>query len=125
MTIDAKDVLCEQIANAVTSHGLWKARLEEAIETGHSEWTPAHVAPCNNCDFGKWLEELPDSQKTEYYRFMFDTHAKFHAEASAILRLALDGDKDAARKRIASGSEYANLTTQLIMGAGMWMTNAD
>jgi hypothetical protein len=123
MSIDDRQALLEQISEAVTSHGLWKDRLMQAIETGRSQWTPGVVSSCRNCDFGTWLDRFPEDLRDEHYQFMVTTHMKFHIEAAHVLERALDGDKEAAKALIAPGSDYSSLTTQLIMGAGLWMSS--
>ena len=122
LTIDERTAMTDQISAAITSHVSWKNRLKSAIDTGKSEWPPDFVAPCNNCEFGKWLDAMPATQQTEHYRFIHDIHAQFHQEAAEVLGLALKGERDAAERRIGPGSRYNDLTTELIMGAGMWIS---
>lgn len=109
-----------QITAAIASHSLWKRYLSEAIETGTSEWTPDFVAPCDNCELGKWLKQVPEERREQSYREVYTLHADFHREASEILKLALEGETAEARSRTQSGSRFAQLTNDLIGRLAVW-----
>ena len=49
----AKNDLNTQIKSAIGAHGMWKVRLDQAIEKGSSEYTVAGVQVDNQCAFGK------------------------------------------------------------------------
>ena len=101
--------LSEEIDKAIGAHGMWKNRLNHAIQAGSSDYTVAGVKPDNLCAFGKWLHGLPpsakDSQSWNDIRVM---HAEFHAEAARVLDLALDGKKAEATSVLATGSRFAD-----------------
>lgn len=110
----------EQIKKAIGAHGIWKARLREAIETGHNEFNPEIVEMDDNCDFGRWLynDILPGLQSTPIYKITVEFHAEFHKEAARILRLSLAGKKKEALNEMKVGSKFsimsAVLTTTMI-----------
>jgi len=107
--------LAEQINKAIATHGMWKARLRNAIETGVSEFEPETVRTDNHCDFGKWLhEKVPEVLKsTSIYETVLEYHAEFHVEASRVLALALTGDKEEAEKSMSSSSKFAAISAAL------------
>jgi len=112
----------EQINNAIAAHGLWKARLRQAIETGKSDFTPSAVKPPNNCEFGKWLygSIAENLKNTEYYRKVVKLHAEFHVEAARILQLAIDGNKDEAMKGLQITGKYVTLSASLTSLMVQW-----
>ncbi len=116
---DGKEIT-DQINLAVGIHGLWKSRITEAIATGKSEWDPDFVTPCGNCDFGKWLNGLEETQKTEEYKKVYAIHTDFHKEAGRILALALKGQKEEAEAAVGDGSQYQKLTSSLTLAMMGW-----
>ena len=112
--------ITDQINLAIGIHGLWKSRIQEAINTGTSEWEPGFVSPCGNCDFGKWLDGLDASHKDDNYKTVYAIHSDFHVEAGRILGLALAGKKDEATTAVDDGGEYHKLTTNLTRAMMAW-----
>ncbi len=109
----------EQIIKAIGAHGKWKDRLIQAIETGTSDITLEKASADNQCEFGKWLYSLPNTdQRTEECRHAAALHACFHREAGKVLRLALGGKKDQARKCLAVNQSFGaasdKLTTHML-----------
>ncbi len=121
MTVQDKEDLVDQISSAIKSHGMWKRRLIDAIDTGRSTWTVETVAACDQCAFGQWLENLPEASRDEHYSTVHDLHARFHSEAAEVLRLALAGDRTAAEQRINATSTYSELTMELTMASSRWL----
>lgn len=115
--------LQEEIKKAIGAHGLWKARLVAAIETGKSEFVPEKVCTDNQCDFGKWLYgvTITSADKTgSHYESVRKLHAEFHKIAAKILELALAGKKDEAKKMMDPGSEFASLSSKLTVAMTQW-----
>lgn len=106
--------IVEQIDKAVAAHGMWKARLRQAIDAGKSDFTAAGVSVDNQCEFGKWLYSLPaaDRQGAEWQKVR-DLHAKFHREAARVLGLAVGGKKADAESGLATGSQFAKISLEL------------
>ena len=113
--------LFNSIEGAIHDHGLWKERLVQAISDGSSHWTPDFVEPCDNCDFGQWLEDLPEHQRGEHFDGVYKAHKQFHVAAAEVLKYALQKDKETARRMVEPGSAYCDLTADLVVRAGMWM----
>ncbi len=104
----------EQINKAVAAHGMWKARLRQAIDAGKSDFTPAGVSVDNQCEFGKWLYSLPAGEhQGSNWQKVHDLHAKFHREASRVLGLAVSGKKAEADEGLATGSPFAKISLEL------------
>ncbi len=108
----------DEIKKAIGAHGLWKARLRGAIDTGKSEWPVDAVAKDNQCEFGRWIHSLPAGGA--HVAKVKDLHAKFHAEAASVLKLVEGGQKDAARQAIAAGSKFDRLTNDLTKELMEW-----
>lgn len=109
-----------EIEKALQAHGMWKHRLQAAIETGKTEHSVGTVKVDNACAFGKWLYSLPASEQgSETWKTVQKLHASFHEEAGRILDLALTNRKTEAvtaltdnTGRFATSSE--ELTTILL-----------
>jgi methyl-accepting chemotaxis protein len=110
----------DQIVKAVAAHGMWKARLQNAIDTGKIEQDPKSVECDNLCEFGKWmhgpidveLKSMPD------YRQVLDQHASFHKIAAKVLRAVQVGQKDEAKKLM--DTEYTNTSMKLVQLLSAW-----
>ena len=107
---------------AINAHRKWKVRLEKIIDTGQSEYTPEHVREDSNCSLGKWLHQRIEPEHKTYseYPSIVDLHARFHQEAADVLQLALAGRKVQARGKLALGSEFAKISSQLVLALGRW-----
>lgn len=113
--------IAAQIKSAIGVHGLWKQRINAAIQTGSSEWDPAKVAPKNLCDFGQWLDTVPASERGEHFNKVAAIHADFHKEAARVLQLAITGKTDAATEAASRTSEYGKLTGNLTTAMMAWL----
>ncbi len=116
--------LQEEIKKAIGAHGLWKSRLQSAIETGKSEFAPDHIRHDNNCDFGKWLYGPSVAAAIKHkpeYESCRQLHAAFHQEAATVLKLALGGHKDQAQNAMARGGKFAEISGDLTSAMMKWM----
>lgn len=113
---DVKD----HITKAVGAHGLWKARLREAIGKGTFDTKPEIVERCDACEFGKWLEGLAGdaASKNEHYAKVHALHADFHKSAAAVVRLVLRGDKAGAVTSL--DGAYADISGALTGAMMRW-----
>ena len=115
----------EQLDKGIAAHGMWKARLRTAIDTGKSDFTVEKVKVDNGCDFGKWLYALGPTEKgSPNFAKVKDMHAQFHTEAARILALALAGNKAEAEKGIAMGSKFADLSSKVTGAMMEWKRTA-
>ncbi len=106
--------IVEEINKAVAAHGMWKARLRQAIDAGKSDFSAAGVSVDNQCDFGKWLYSLPaDDHQSPHWQKVRDLQAKFHREAARVLGLAVGGKKADAEAGLATGSQFAKISLEL------------
>lgn len=117
-----KAVLDEQINKALEAHALWKTRLQEAINSGTSQYSVEGLRVTNQCDFGRWLyfEIDPSSQNSEHYEKVRDLHQAFHQEAANILELALSGKKQDAMVLLGPNGLYESLSSGLIVAMKHW-----
>jgi len=103
------------------AHGQWKKRLQDVIETGQSTFVPEKVKVDNLCDFGKWFHSLSgDDINSENYKEILTLHAAFHQAAAKVLELGLAGKKEEAKAAIDVNSEYATISSSLILAMGRW-----
>lgn len=118
----------DEIKRAIDAHGLWKARLVAAIEAGKSDLVPAHVCKDDQCDFGRWLlgpsvpataRMLPD------YAQCRTLHARFHATAADVLRLALAGKAAEAHAALGTNGSFATTSAALTAAMMAWMKAAE
>jgi len=102
------------VDRARMAHLAWRSRLREAIETGKSPLTVEEARSDRACEFGKWLYGLPPaSRQTEAGMQVQALHAAFHAEAAAVLGLALRGRRPEAEAAMALGSKFATILSEL------------
>jgi hypothetical protein len=116
--------LQDEIKHAIGAHGLWKNRLQSAIDNGKSDFSPDQVGHDNNCDFGKWLYGASLASAVRHkaeYETCRRLHADFHREASNVLRLALGGQKDQARNAMAANGKFAAVSGDLTNAMMKWM----
>lgn len=114
--------LKRQIDEAIAVHGMWKARLRRSINTGESNFDPVLVESDCCCDFGKWLYEsiAPELKQTLIYAVIIQHHIDFHVEAARVLRLALSGDKEDAKREISSHSKFSLISAVLTSAMIEW-----
>lgn len=104
------------IDSALAAHGQWRKRLNDAISSGHSDFTAADTKADNRCDFGKWFYLLPaEMRSSDYSKTVQQLHPEFHAEAASILDLATRGRKGETAKQVAPGTRFTRLSGQLTM----------
>ncbi|MBL8943875.1 MAG: CZB domain-containing protein [Myxococcales bacterium] len=114
---DVKD----QIAKAIGTHGMWKARLQGAVSSGKSENPPEVVEKDDQCEFGKWLATLamdPTVGQSHHYVEVRALHAKFHGCAAKVIRLAVKGDRASAGTLM--DGEYADASAALTSAMMRW-----
>ena len=117
--------IVEALDQAIAAHAKWKYRLMEAIDTGKSQCRVSDVRTDNSCDFGKWLSELPLSERlSENYKKVRTLHAEFHGLAADVLELALAERKDEAAASMALGSRFATVSSNLTMAVMAWKNAA-
>jgi len=113
----------DQVTVAMGSHRQWKQRLQAAIQTGQSAFTPARIGVDHQCDFSRWLHQLPPATKgTEHWREVQRLHAAFHQEAGRVLGLALQGAQAEAAQRLAFGGPFASASAGLTSAMMKWKT---
>ena len=120
--------LQDEITKAIGAHGMWKARLKAAIDSGNSEFRPDQVCVDNLCDFGRWLYGstiAPAEKAGQHYRVVLKCHAEFHKLAAEALGRALAGKKAEASMLINPGSRFANLSVELTTAMMAWAKSAE
>lgn len=104
------------VVKAIAAHGQWKVRLQQAIDTGQSEWSVEQVTVDDQCVLGKWIYgdamvRFPGDPLVQEIR---ELHRQFHQEAAKVLGLALVGRKTEAEQAMAQGGSYARLSGSLV-----------
>jgi len=112
-----------EIEQAIGAHGMWKARLRQAIDTGKFDTPVATVSTDNQCAFGKWLygPTVTAQDKTSAkYKTVQTLHAAFHKVAARVAELAVAGKKAEADKLMAQGGEFASASLKLTAAMIEW-----
>jgi hypothetical protein len=117
------ETFTHQVQAAIAAHGIWKARLKQAIVDGHSDFTVDVVIHDNQCDFGRWLYS-PACVHDAHYEVVRRHHAEFHKAAAHVLGLAVRGHKAEAEAAMALGSPYAHVSATLIGELMRWQKEA-
>ncbi len=113
----------QEVDQAVGAHGAWKSRLKQAIDSGKIDTPIATIQSNNQCQFGKWLygSNLPASTKSSpQYQTIAELHTQFHKLAAHVAELAASGKKDKATEAMAPDSEFAKVSSKLVMGLMAW-----
>ena len=117
----------QQIVKSVGAHGMWKSRLQKAIETGASDLSVTVVRQDDQCDFGKWLlgRDVSDEiKRSAHYTECQRLHRQFHLEASKVLTLAISGRKAEALRAVEPNSEFAKCSANLTKTMMAWDAEA-
>jgi len=114
-----------QLTKAMATHGAWKRRLEEAIQTGKSDITPERASVDDQCEFGKWLYSLPRQlRESATWQKVRTLHADFHREAGRVLQLALTGRKTEAKAAMSHGGAFTLRSAELIRALQQWKSSS-
>ena len=109
-----------QITAAIGAHGMWKARLLNAIDTGKCDCDEAKAGRDDQCDFGKWLHTTIDAglKGDPLYGKVKLQHATFHQVAAKVLGLALRGKTVEAQQAV--DGDYAKVSAELVRLLSEW-----
>jgi methyl-accepting chemotaxis protein len=111
----------EEIDKAIGAHGLWKARIKDAIKSGKSDFKPEVVQQNNQCDFGKWFYALEPAIRRQPVAVEVEAlHTEFHKLASGLIKSATTGQKAAAEKGAAEGSPFFDTSMKLVTKMVAW-----
>ena len=119
--------LKEEITKAIGAHGMWKARLKSAIDTGKTDASVADVGKDNVRAFGQWLYGSTVDATTKSsgeFKEVQKLHAEFHKVAAQVLQLALQGKKAEADKMMAQGSAFTDVSGRLTSAMMRWQKSA-
>ncbi|WP_165251407.1 CZB domain-containing protein [Paludisphaera soli] len=107
--------------HAIAAHAKSKFRLREAIKTGRSEWSVENVRPDDQCEFGKWLNALPLSDRMrKEWREVKVLHSQFHTAAASVLESATSGRMVEAEAAMAPGGAFSDISTKLVRHITDW-----
>ena len=100
---------------AIRAHAEWKIKLSSYISSPNGSLDPNEIEPDNLCPLGKWIYESIGKYATlPEFNELRISHAKFHQCAAKIVREANKGADLSAQLTLGSGSEYANLSTDIV-----------
>lgn len=105
----------ETVIYAIGAHGLWKNRLVQAIHTGKTDLTLESTRSDLECDFGRWLHQLPPAafEQPELQRVR-ELHWVFHQQAARTLELAMAGRKPEALQCLEPDGAYTKASRELM-----------
>ncbi len=109
----------EAITKAIGSHGMWKARLRDAIESQTSEFEVDFVRSCHNCEFGKWLDDdKSELAQDKFYDTIYNMHKDVHMKTANVMSLALEGKSAEAQESM--DGQFTESSTALISEMMKW-----
>ncbi|HYA36093.1 MAG TPA: CZB domain-containing protein [Candidatus Binataceae bacterium] len=116
----------DQIKSAIAAHGMWKARLTSAIDSGSSDVSPATIQLDDHCEFGKWLHygEAAKFKDSPHYTRCLALHRQFHLVAAKVLMLALSGKKEQAARSMGPMGDWTNASADLTKAMMEWRSLA-
>ena len=112
-----------EIDKAVSAHGMWKARLRTAIDTGKLDTPVDTIRVDDQCGFGKWLfgPTLTSVDKaSKHYKTVKELHAEFHRSAGRVALLATSGRNTEAEQLMSVGGEYSAISAKLTRAMLEW-----
>jgi hypothetical protein len=113
--------ITQNIDKAIASHGMWKMRLKNAIQTQTSEFDVAKVRVPNNCEFGKWLDkDRMVLSRYPAFNQIVQLHKDLHIETATIMQMALSGKAVEATAKIAVGSSFSSISSKLTIAMMGW-----
>lgn len=113
--------IIQNIDKAIASHGMWKMRLKNAIQTQTSEFDVASVRVPNNCEFGKWLDkDRMVLSRYPAFNQIVQLHKDLHVETATIMQMALAGKAAEATAKIAIGSSFSSISSKLTIAMMGW-----
>lgn len=100
---------------AIKAHVAWKTRLSNYIENPDGSITQSDIKPDHLCVLGKWIYSCPvELESDKDFIELKEVHRKFHICAAGILRRADLGEKMDKELSLFAGSEYAELSDQVV-----------
>ena len=114
-----------EIDKAIGAHGMWKARLKLAIDSGKLDTPLDTIRADNKCAFGEWLyghSISPAAKAAPQYPRVRDLHAAFHKQAARVAEAASTGDKAGALKLLALQGDYSKASAALTAAMREWKT---
>jgi hypothetical protein len=115
--VQLPQVLEVNVRNAIEMHQAWKRRLEASIRArAPVDDDPRLVARDDACPLGRWIHGAGAQQFGDEPHFidLKARHAAFHVCAARILQLARAGEHERALQELASDSEFASLSWEVI-----------
>lgn len=112
-----------ELDKAIGAHGMWKARLKQAIATGKVDTPTDTIRKDNECAFGKWLHGSSlntEEKNTPEYKKVRDLHAHFHKCAARVAELAQNGKKDLAEQMLSVDGEFGEASHKLTQAMMDW-----
>jgi len=116
----------DQVQAAIGAHGMWKARLRQAVDSGSSEFKVDVVRLDDRCDFGRWLygEARQVHGSDSQFELVRKLHAEFHVEAAKVLGHAMAGNKGQAEASMGIGGQFSRVSSSLIGALAKWRAAA-
>ncbi|MCM2280031.1 MAG: CZB domain-containing protein [Oligoflexia bacterium] len=101
---------------AIQAHVDWKLKLRGYIGKPDGALKAAVIEKDNECALGKWLySEGARFSSLKEFGELKTIHAKFHKCAAEVVRKADAKDAKGAESLLASGSEYASISNQVVV----------
>jgi len=113
--------LDDEIAKAISAHGIWKRWLRSAIDKEKIDVDPVEVAKDNGCPFGEWLygTTIPATTRAGAdYAAVRKLHADYHRCAAKVLECVAHGQK--AQADALMTGDCALISAELTSAMAKW-----
>jgi hypothetical protein len=100
---------------AIRAHSNWKLKLSTYIRKPDGSLNASEIASDKKCTLGTWL--YGDGRRfagMKEYQQLVTEHAKFHKEASSLVKRADSGAAVSQDTALGSGSPYATTSKQVV-----------
>ncbi len=111
----------DTINQAIAAHARWKHFLREATQNHRSEQSVAEIRSDVDCEFGQWLDALPEADRqSPHWQKVRTLHAEFHLAAARVLELALAGREREAQVELGTTGSFTRVSSELTVAMADW-----
>jgi hypothetical protein len=99
-------MLQDELEKAIAAHGMWKARLRGALQSGKVDVKVEDARVDDKCEFGRWLRTgvTAEERASPHFRKATELHRDFHLSVGEVVKLVLLRRTADAQKELDAGA---------------------
>lgn len=101
-------MLQDELEQAIAAHGMWKARLRGALQSGKIDVKVEDARVDDKCEFGRWLRTgvTAEERASPHFRKASELHRDFHVSVGEVVKLVLLRRTADAQKELDAGAFF-------------------